>query len=130
MNLNYEEQIVYNLIKDAQRITQQEIAKSNNWLGYHSKHESHLFINPNETTLRKVRQIIRNLRIKRGIPILSDKYGYWIPKHNSEAIEYLNRIEKMAKAQAKAWNETYMAMKSNFNVSSNYFDKQLQLFEK
>jgi hypothetical protein len=125
MKLNYDEQCVLNLISSAsKRITQQEIADSEKWLGSHPIHE----IDKKESTLRKIRQIIRDLRIKKGYMILSDSNGYWLMKNRQEAIEYCERIERMAKSQAKAWFETYNAMRKNFNLTSDYFDQQGKLF--
>lgn len=125
MHLTDEEQCVLSLISSTNdRITQQEIAASQRWLGSHSIHE----IDRRESTLRKIRQIIRDLRIKKGQMILSDAKGYWIMKERHEAIEYCERIERMAKSQARAWFETYNAMRKNFNLSSDYFEKQGKLF--
>ena len=125
MQLTYDEQCVLNLISNsAYRITQQEIADSERWLGSHPIHE----IDKKESTLRKIRQIIRDLRIKKGYMILSDSNGYWLMKNRQEAVEYCERIERMAKSQAKAWFETYNAMRKNFNLTSDYFDKQGKLF--
>ena len=49
-------------------------------------------------------------------------------KERQEAIEYCERIERMAKSQARAWFETYNAMRKNFNLSSDYFEQQGKLF--
>ena len=125
MLLTDDEQCVLNLISSANyRITQQEIADSERWLGSHPIYE----IYRSESTLRKIRQVIRDLRIKKGYMILSDAKGYWIMKNRQEAIEYCERIERMAKSQAKAWFETYNAMRKNFNLTSDYFDQQGKLF--
>ena len=125
MQLTNDEQCVLNLISNANyRITQQEIADSERWLGNHPIHE----IDRSESTLRKIRQIIRDLRIKKGYMILSDSNGYWLMKNRQEAVEYCERIERMAKSQAKAWFETYNAMRKNFNLTSDYFDQQGKLF--
>ena len=125
MQLTNDEQCVLNLISSANhRITQQEIADSERWLGSHPIHE----IDRSESTLRKIRQIIRDLRIKGGYMILSDAKGYWIMKDTQEAVEYCERIERMAKSQARAWFETYNAMRKNFNLSSDYFEQQGKLF--
>ena len=125
MLLTDDEQCVLNLISSANhRITQQEIANSEKWLGSHPIHE----VDRTESTLRKIRQVIRDLRIKKGYMILSDSNGYWIMKNRQEAIEYCERIERMAKSQARAWFETYNAMKKNFNLTSDYFDQQGKLF--
>jgi len=125
MLLTDDEQCILNLISSTNnRITQQEIAASQRWLGSHPIYE----IDRKESTLRKIRQVIRDLRIKKGYMILSDAKGYWIMKDRQEAIEYCERIERMAKSQARAWFETYNAMRKNFNLSSDYFEKQGKLF--
>jgi len=125
MLLTDDEQCIINLIFNCNhRITQQEIAASQRWLGSHPVHE----IDRRESTLRKIRQVIRDLRIKKGYMILSDAKGYWIMKERQEAIDYCERIERMAKSQARAWFETYNAMRKNFNLSSDYFEKQGKLF--
>ena len=125
MLLTDDEQCILNLISSTNnRITQQEIAASQRWLGSHPIYE----IDRKESTLRKIRQVIRDLRIKKGYMILSDAKGYWIMKDRQEAIEYCERIERMARSQARAWFETYNAMRKNFNLSSDYFEKQGKLF--
>lgn len=108
--------------------TQREIAKSAEWLGC-SKHEVDKVQNPSETTLRKVRQIVRDLRLKHNAPILSDRDGYWIPSDSRDVQEYLQRIEQEAKSQARAWFETYKAMKDTFGVQSAFFEGSRPLFE-
>jgi hypothetical protein len=124
-----DEKIVYDLIVSCNgRITQLDIARSASWLGSHPIHESHLNINHQQSTLRKIRQIIRDLRIKHHLFILSDVNGYWIMKDRSEAIEYIQRIEKTAKAQAKSWYVTYQCMRRNFGINSDYFETQGKLF--
>lgn len=105
-----------------QKITQGEIAKCAFDIGHHEKHEEPR--KNNETTLRKVRQMIRDLRILYLIPILSDKNGYWIPQRKEECQEYLERIEAVARAQAAAWYETYRAMEKTVGVHSEFFNKQ------
>lgn len=128
--MTVEETLVLNLLREsAAKITQLDISKSHQWLGSHPVHEAHLDINHEQSTLRRIRGIIRDLRLKYGKIILSDVNGYWIPKPGDDeekvreqALEYLNRIEKMARAQAKAWRDTYLAMKKNFNVTSEYFE--------
>lgn len=129
ITLNDDEKIVFNLLSDSKKITQFQISKAEQWLGSHPVHEADLNINHEQSTLRKIRQIIRDLRINHGLMILSDAKGYWIMKTEEEAKEYLDRIEKMAKAQAKAWFLTYKAMKKNHDVNSEYFNKQSMLFE-
>ena len=124
-----DEQLVYDLISNSNgRITQLQISKSAAWVGSHEVHEAHLQVNHQQSTLRKIRQIIRDLRIKYSKPILSDLHGYWIMKNKSEAEEYIKRIERTAKAQANAWFTTFQTMRNNFGVKSTYFEAQQKLF--
>ena len=132
--LNKVELIIFELIENCdKRITQRQIALSEKLLGCHPIYESNINLpNPNESTLRKVRQVIRDLRLNHNAPILSDVKGYFIPQDQNEIDEYLNRIEKMAKAQAISWRETYQHMKNTFEVESDYFENnfgQLDMFE-
>lgn len=115
-------QQVLSLISEG-KVTQQQIADKV-FVGWHEKYEQP----QRESTLRKVRQIIRDLRIQHGEKIVSDVRGYWIPKDETEINEYLERLEKVARAQAKSHMVTYHAMKENFNVKSDYFE-QLNLFQ-
>lgn len=125
MQLTNDEKAILNLISSANhRITQEEIAKSEKWLGSHPEYE----VEKRESSLRKIRQVIRDLRIKKGYMILSDAKGYWLMKDRKEAIEYCERIERVAKSQAKAWFETYNAMRKNFGLNSQYFEQQGKLF--
>ena len=111
------------------RITQRQIANTERWMGIHKKYEDHLKISKIDSTLRKVRQIIRNLRINHKAPILSDINGYWIPKSRLEVTDNLSRIENVAKAQAKAFYETYTELRKCFGVEKNrYFEEQSRLF--
>lgn len=116
---------IWNRWQFKQKITQAEIAKEAIGIGHHEKHEEPT--KKKETTLRKVRQIIRDLRIEHQVPILSDKHGYWIPCTLTECSEYLERIEALARAQAAAWFETYRAMESTVGIRSEFFDKQESL---
>lgn len=118
------EKVVYEYIQYNKRITQREIALSQGFLGCHPIHEKDIGLsNPSETTLRKVRQIIRDIRIKHNAPILSDVKGYYIPTTREEVAEYLHRMERMAKSQAAAWHETYKCMKHNFDITIDFFEQ-------
>lgn len=110
------------------KITQRQIADSEQWLGCHPKYDPMIPEKDRETTLRKVRQVIRDLRINRAAPILSDSKGYWIPTNQNEITEYLKRIEQEAKSQAAAWFQTYKVMSQSFQITSEYFEGQKSLF--
>lgn len=124
--LNEEEKKVYDLIlRSNDRITQLDIARKV-FVGCHERFEG--YDNPKQSTLRKVRQIIRDLRMKHGLFVLSDTDGYWIMKSRDEAAKYIERMERIAKSSAKGYFETYQAMQKNFGVTSTYFNKQGELF--
>ena len=110
------------------RVTQMEIAKTEPWLKCHEKYELGVVPRPDETTLRKVRQIVRDLRVVMFAPILSDRNGYWIPSNEREVKEYLDRVESEAKAQIKSWLETGRAMKVAFGMTSEFLDEQQKLW--
>lgn len=107
-----------------EHVTQKEIANSERWLGCHPRHEADRVKNQEESTLRQVRQIIRDLRIKHHAPILSDRDGYWIPHSEQEVKDYLTNLEAVARAQAKAYQETYESMKEVFGVTLPFFERQ------
>lgn len=121
-NLEPEEKEVLKYIIEHDRVSQAELAQLVE-AGNHKIHEEHL--KSNDTTLRQIRQIIRNLRVRWHAPILSDRQGYWIPKTEEEVLKYLTKLERTAMAQAKAHMITYNAMKQTFNVQSSFFDGQV-----
>jgi sugar phosphate isomerase/epimerase len=126
LELTPEEKTVYDYLKEHGKSTQLEIARGCPNLGSHPRHEGY---DNTQTTLRRIREIIRGLRINKGLFILSDRKGYWILKEKSEANEFLRQKEKEAKASAKSFMVTYHAMARNFGVSSEYFNKQQTLFD-
>lgn len=135
-NLSSEERAVMNVLMttywpdgNVERVTQKNIANSEPYLRCHGAFESGVVQDPDSTTLRHVRQIVRDLRVDHGAPILSDTKGYWIPRKKKEAVEYLERIEKQARSSARSYFETYEAMQYALGVTSQYFEKQRDLFE-
>lgn len=117
-------------LAEARHITQEEIARSERWIGCHPKHEENIRGGKKmETTLRMVRQIIRDLRIKYCIPILSNESGYYLPTSEEEATTFLNNLAETAKSQAKAWFETYNAMRNALNITSPFFEMQREYYQ-
>lgn len=110
---------------DRYKVSQRDIARSVRWLGCHPTHEAMIARNKWETTTRQVRQIINDLRLKYQVPILSDRHGYWIARRESEAREYLSRIELEVKSLVKANFERYKAMKEALDISSEYMERLL-----
>lgn len=121
--LSTEEQAIYSLIENNTRITQLQISKHEKWLGCYERHEGHLNIDKQQSTLRHIRKIVRDMRINKNMPILSDRLGYFIMRTSTEAEEYIKRLEITAKSQAKSWFETYRSMSKLFNVESKYLEK-------
>lgn len=103
------------------KVTQNQIARTERWMGCHPKHEADIRSNKMETTTRQVRQIIRDLRVKWEVPVISDVKGYWIVTSQEEAQEYLTRLEAEAKAQIKSWIETSDAMARALNIHNLFF---------
>ena len=104
------------------QITQLEIARSEKWLGCHER-EIGVVQCTLESTVRQIRQIVRNLRINHMVPILSDSYGYFLPSTIDEAHEYIERTEREARSRAASSIETYRVMKKSLGISSNFFEK-------
>ena len=104
------------------QITQLEIASSEKWLGCH-KYEIGVVQCTLESTVRQIRQIVRNLRVNHMVPILSDSYGYFLPSTIDEAHEYIERTEREARSRAASSIETYRVMKKSLGISSNFFEK-------
>ena len=122
--------IIANTYNATAKITQRQIANCEQWLGCHRVHEEEVIPKARqyETTLREVRQIIRDLRLLHRVPIISDVKGYWIPAKLKEVDETIARMERTAKSQAGAWFETYRAMRGIFTIESEYFEAQTKLF--
>lgn len=109
------------------KMTQSFIAGAIPDLGGHRSHED---VRTHESSLRQTRQVIRDLRILRRAPILSDRSGYWLPHIEAEVRTYLTDLERDARAQAAAHFETYAAMKSSLGIASAFFDRQSQMFDR
>lgn len=103
------------------RLSQRDIVKSAPWLGCHPEHEADVVANEFETTTRMVREQIRDLRL-RGVPVLSDRAGYYLPSDMSEATEYVQRTSATARARAKASMVTYHTMRRSLGVSDPFLD--------
>lgn len=126
-DLTHEEKLVYDEIVACNgRITQLQLARKI-FVGCHERFEG--YDNPKQSTLRKIRQLIRDLRMKHGLFILSDEEGYWVMKDKSEAKTYIERMERIAKATTKGYFDTYKAMQRNFGIRSDFFEQQGSLFD-
>ena len=121
--------IVMNAVIEAtkaqRKISQRDIANSEPWLGCHGKFEGDIVSRnkQHESTLRKVRQIVHDLRVDFGIPIISDRHGYWIPTNEDEANAFIERLEAETKASIASKAMTYKALRNSLNVH------QSKLFE-
>ncbi len=122
--MNDMERCIFALLLEGKK-TQLQIARSENWMGGHPKFDK---VKTEETTLRQVRKIIRDLRLNHHAPILSSIDGYYVPSSEQEVVEYLERAERTARAQAKSWMVTYNSVKNIFDIKNDYFEQtELQL---
>jgi len=103
------------------RLSQLDIANSEKWLGCH-RHENGRVRNAAESTLRKVRQIIQDLRRNHGIPVLSDRDGYFLPSTSAEGEEYIVGLERQSRAAAASYMVTYHAMRKTLGVTNRFFE--------
>ena len=118
--------VLYNRWKEKQgKITQKAIAELLPHVGGHPKYDSRT----EDTTLRKIRLVIRNLRTLRWAPILADVEGYWIPNNEQEAKDYIDRTEREVRARVVASFETYRAMRESLGIASSYLDGQEKLLD-
>lgn len=88
-------------------ISQKEIAAGERWLSRHKRHRIAALENSFETSTRRIRNAIRNLRVRYGIPVISAGDGYWLPQSEQEARDYGEVLLKAAAARAKASMATY-----------------------
>ena len=107
------------------KVTQKELAELCPKVGGHPKYDSR----HEDTTLRKIRQVVRDLRTKRWAPIIADNEGYWIPRTPEEAQAYIDRIEKEVRARVVASFETYKAMRESLGIASDFLDHQEKLLK-
>ena len=74
------------------------------------------------STLRQIRQIIRDLRIDFGQPIISGTKGYWIAEDSAEVEDYCLMLERKAKATVAANFKTLKAMKQHLPRRNTFFN--------
>lgn len=117
-----EHKSVLDLLMTGKQYTQADIMRILPDLGCHPKYEGNIVKDVRESTLRKIRKLVRDLRLKFNIPILENTKGYWIIKNYDEGVEYINRIEKRARAQAEAHLKTYKGMRDLLQVTNKYFE--------
>lgn len=133
-DLDQNEQAIIRLLherwNERKQTTQAQIARAVLGLGHHERHEDGLPTKKNESTLRKVRQIIRDIRVNHGIPILSDSCGYWLPYNIEECQTFIAKMERTAKAHMAARYETYRAVERSLGLRSDFFEAQTNLFER
>jgi homoserine trans-succinylase len=126
-NLNEEERNIYDLIVNSgSRITQLQLARKA-FVGCHERFEG--YDTPKQSTLRKVRQLVNDLRMKHDLQILSDRKGYYIMRSKADAEVFIKELEITAKAQTKAYFERYRKMSRTLGIKSDYFEQQGKLFE-
>lgn len=105
------------LVLSSGKVTQRDLVELCPGVGAHRREVDAGVASPAsmETTLRRVRQIVRDLRVELRVPILSDPSGYWLPRTEDEVAEYVDRVEKQARATARAWFETLRSLDGFLN---------------
>lgn len=101
-------------------VTQKEIAESAKWKATHPLLGETTNIN---TTTRKIRRVIRNLRVEHRLPILHNEHGHYLPQTEEDIIDFMERLELEAKSRAASTIETYKIMKDSFGISSPTLDQ-------
>lgn len=139
------EDAVLRLIETASKaspITQLQIARSQAWLGVHPKHEANavklkaaldsktttsgLAIISEESSVRQVRQIVRDLRLKYGILILASSKGYFIAETEQDAADYLETKYKEMTATYRSHIINYRILSKKLNLNFPLFGDQLK----
>jgi hypothetical protein len=104
-------------------LRQDEIAEHARWLGAHPVHEAHR-AERHQTTLRRVRGVVHELRTRHGVPVLSQAggrgAGYYLPESTADAEAFLRRKEREARAAARSFMVTYHALHASLGLSSVY----------
>lgn len=118
-SLTEEENAVYDLIRSNKRIKMTEISLKKK-VGYQEQYED-----PQESTPRKVRHIVRSLRIKHHLPIIHDSEGYFIPSTTEEVESYMKQLS----ARLKSSLITYHTLKNMFGVKDEEVEEQMRLFQ-
>lgn len=109
--IRIEHVIVLNMIvrNNGTAITQDYIYTCDNTLGEHKRHCSKT--NKRDNALRHIRHLIRELRVKFNLPILSSKQGYYLPNNTKEANEFIQRFNTSINNQIKSMNSTRYILK-------------------
>ena len=122
-------------LKPGEKLHQREIAQAKPWLGCHPKYEGDLdLLDPDATTLRKVRGDINELRRIFHAPILSEPSkngGYWYPQEGEDGEKeidgFMVDMQDRAIAQALGFLDTYDDMLVTFagkpNLVRPFFEK-------
>lgn len=118
--LSNAERQIYIIIHRNKRVKMAELARQTALGDYETYEESQ-----EGTTKRKVRKIIRDLRIKHRIPIMSDIKGYFLAHVQAEAVDFMGRIEKRLVSHLIM----YHTFKKMFNVECSEVEEQLKLFD-
>lgn len=91
------------------KCTQIDIVRSVEWLGCYERFEATKVADKEQSTTRKVRSVVKDLRMKHNVPILSDHNGYWLwdGDNREEVKEFMEGFEAAARAEAVSRMVTY-----------------------
>jgi hypothetical protein len=127
-----EEMVVINIIlaewRKGFKVTQRAIASEATWIGVHPKWETKSieagFL---DTSTRRVRDVIRTLRIDRGLPVLSDSDGYFFPFTEKDAPTVLKRFEAEVIKRNASSVRTYQELQKIFKTRSEVMERLTQI---
>jgi hypothetical protein len=95
-------------------VSQKDIVHSDEWKKAHP-----LYVNADtNTSTRKLRKVINNLRIKHKLPILHNQFGHFLPDEKDHVEEFIRKLEADTKAQVCSKLETYQQIKDIFQIET------------
>lgn len=110
--------------KEGYKVTQRDIAIHETWIGAHPKWEiKKILAGFTETSTRRVREIVRDLRVIWHVPILSDEDGYFFAFNTEDARRVLMRIESEVYSRNLSSVQTYREMQKMFGSISDFIDQ-------
>lgn len=80
------------------------------------------------SAMRRLRKTVHNLRKYHYAPIASDDNGYYIPKNELEAVEFLNREKRRIRSSIISLRVIFKAFEITYGMRDSEFEKQSQLF--
>jgi len=93
-----------------------------------SPHPDGDVVKATNSAMRKLRQTVHDLRKNHYAPIASDEDGYYVPKNELEAVEFLNREKRRIRSSIISLRVIFKAFEITYGMRDSEFEKQSQLF--